>query len=240
MGDCSTRRKYEQYSRPGRGCSEETTNVSKGNSPDKPNSKRIWVAVSAEKPETHFFSYLKERLPELCAKINIDGFNGDEQNKLEMGGRGASETPPLPGMPLEPMHIMIYGSSDAFIQAAAPKVEELLAEAELAEREGPPPDAFDAARLESNGNPTDYSSALTLTRPYRSDTIAKSASRQSGYKPATVAQLISNNPNVLNPTLGAAEEDLMEESMNVPNSLVGFVIGRGGENISSMQVKIRM
>jgi far upstream element-binding protein len=213
--------------------------LSKGNSPEKPSSKRIWISVSAEKPETHFYSYLKERLPELCAKINNDGFNGNEGNKLELAGRGATDKPPLPGMPLEPMHIMIHGSSDDFIQVAAPKVEELLAEAEQAEREGPPPDPCETARLlqSSGSSSTDYSSALTLTRPYRSDTLAQNASRQSGYKPATVAQLISNNPNVLNPTLGASEEDLIEESMNVPNSLVGFVIGRGGETISSMQAR---
>jgi far upstream element-binding protein len=133
------------------------------------------------------------------------------------------------------MHVMIYGSG-AFIQAAAPRVEELLAEGERAEREGPPPE--EGGRLE-NGNsqkstPADFSSALTLTRPYHTDASNR---RSSDYRPATVAQLISNNPNVLNPTLGVSPDDLIEETVNVPNGVVGFLIGRGGENISSMQAR---
>ena len=32
-------------------------------------------------------------------------------------------------------------------------------------------------------------------------------------------------------------EDLIEEAIHVPNGVVGFLIGRGGENISSMQAR---
>ncbi|KAG7346946.1 KH domain containing protein [Nitzschia inconspicua] len=199
------------------------------------NTKRVWVPTSADKPETHFASYLKDRLPELCAKINIDGFNGDEKNKMELGGRGAAKEIII-GMPLEPLHVLILGS-DEFIEAAIPKLDELLAEAEKAEREGPLPEPGESSNFLENSTPTDYSTALTLTRPYRSDTLAANASRQSGYKPATVAQLISNNPNVLNPTLGVSPDELLEETINIPNGVVGFIIGRGGETISSLQAR---
>jgi far upstream element-binding protein len=200
------------------------------------NTKRVWVPTSADKPETHFASYLKDRLPDLCAKINIDGFNGDEKNKMELGGRGASKEIII-GMPLEPLHVLIHGS-DEFIEAATPQLDELLTEAEKAEREGPPPEAGAAAKLlENSSAATDYSSALTLTRPYHSDAMAANGSRQSEYKPATVAQLISNNPNALNPTLGVSPDDLMEEKIHIPNGVVGFIIGRGGETISSLQAR---
>ncbi|KAL3923869.1 MAG: hypothetical protein SGILL_001393 [Bacillariaceae sp.] len=203
------------------------------------NTKRIWVPTSAEKPETHFVSYLKERLPELCTKINVSKFKGDEKNIFELGGRGSS-VKIVPGMPLEPLHVLIHGS-DEFIQDATPQVDDLLAEAEKAEREGPPPEAADAARLLENANNSasevDYSTALTLTRPYRSDTMAASASNQSGYRPATVAQLISGNANALNPTMGASPDELMEEVIHIPNGVVGFIIGRGGETISSLQAR---
>jgi far upstream element-binding protein len=143
-------------------------------------------------------------------------------------------------MPLEPLHVLIYGSDD-FIQEAAPQVDDLLAEAEKAEREGPPPEAGDALRLLENAhgssNDVDYSTALTLTRPYRSDTMAANASSQSGYRPATVAQLISGNANALDPTLGASPDELMEEEIHIPNGVVGFIIGRGGETISSLQAR---
>ncbi|KAL3920990.1 MAG: hypothetical protein SGILL_002987 [Bacillariaceae sp.] len=203
------------------------------------STKRLWVPISAEKKETHFVSYLKDRLPELCTKINVDLFKGDEKNRFELGGRGASDKI-VPGMPLEPLHVLIHGSEE-FIEKATPQVDELLTEAEKAEREGPPPEASDASRLlESSGNhdaSTDYSTALTLTRPYRGDTIAANAASQSGYRPATVAQLISTNPNALNPTMGASPDELLEEVVHVPNGVVGFLIGRGGETISSLQAR---
>mmetsp|Transcript_5977 Transcript_5977/g.16992 ORF Transcript_5977/g.16992 Transcript_5977/m.16992 type:complete len:777 (+) Transcript_5977:126-2456(+) len=203
--------------------------------PAGPSTKRVWVPTTRERPETHFFSFLKERLSELSNRINSRDFNGDEQNGMELGGRGAT-TQTIFGMPLEPMHVTITGS-DAFIAAAAPRLEELLAEGERAEREGPPPED-DGKSLEDNKGKYS-SSALTLTRPYYQ---ADSASRpKSEYRPATVAQLISGNPDVLGDvgkgsgTNGSVE--ILEESIRIPNGVVGFIIGRGGETISSMQAR---
>ena len=200
-----------------------------------PSSKRVWVPTSRERRETHFASFLKERLPELSAKINCGDFNGDDQNVMELGGRGAS-TVIVYGMPLEPMHVTIKGS-DTFIAAAAPRLEELLAEGERADREGPPPDDDEKA---IEGDKDKYSSsALTLTRPYYQEINAKR--NQSGYRPATVAQLISGNPDVLgdfgNGSGVDGNAELLEESIKIPNGIVGFIIGRGGETISSMQAR---
>jgi far upstream element-binding protein len=203
-------------------------------------SKRIWVPTSYGRPETHFLSFLGDRLPDLAARVNAD-FHGSsgpdsEKNRIELGGRGAGEAPP-PGMPLEPMHVMIHGS-EAFIAAAVPPVEDLLAEGERAELEGPPPDpaaAGLAGKSEHESQP-DYSTALTLTRHYHDGTTTEN---QSGYRPATVAQMISQNPGGFDPTLidGADSANLIEEIINVPNGVVGFLIGRGGETISSMQAR---
>ena len=205
--------------------------------PSGPSSKRVWVPTTRERRETHFSSFLKERLPELSARINCGDFKGDDQNVMELGGRGAS-TVIIYGMPLEPMHVTIKGS-EAFIAAAAPRLEELLAEGERADREGPPPDDNEDQKAIEGGDDTDkYSStALTLTRPYYQGSSAKSA--QSQYRPATVAQLISGNADVLgdvgNGVVGNAE--LLEEVIRIPNGVVGFIIGRGGETISSMQAR---
>ncbi len=203
--------------------------------PAGPSSKRVWVPTSREKPETHFASFLKERLSELSRKINSSEFNGDDQNIMELGGRGASKVI-VYGMPLEPMHVTIKGS-DAFIAAAAPRLEELLAQGEKAEREGPPPSEDEKA---IEGDKDKYSSsALTLTRPYYHEVNAKRS--QSEYRPATVAQMISGNPDVLGDYGKGAGADgnaaLIEESIKIPNGIVGFIIGRGGETISSMQAR---
>lgn len=186
-----------------------------------PTSKRIWVPTSRQKAETHFSSFLKERLPELSSRINNNECNGEEQNKLVLSGRGAASIEVF-GMPLEPMHVMIHGSGD-FIAKAATKLEELLAEAERADREGPPPeDLPDGQAIEDDKDK--YSSALTLTRPYYQGSRAGGAG-QSSYRPATVAQLISNNPDVLGDIgLGADGAELIEEIIKIPNGVVGFVV----------------
>jgi hypothetical protein len=183
--------------------------------------KRIWVPTSRQKPETHFSSFLKERLPELSSRINNNECNGEEQNKLELSGRGAASIEVF-GMPLEPMHVMIHGSGD-FIAKSATKLEELLAEAERADREGPPPeDLPDGQEIEDDKDK--YSSALTLTRPYYQGSRAGGAG-QSSYRPATVAQLISNNPDVLGDIgSGADGAELIEEMIKIPNGVVGFVV----------------
>jgi len=205
--------------------------------PDGPSTKRVWVPTTRELPETHFFSFLKERLPELSARINsTSDFKGDEQNGMELGGRGAA-TKTVFGMPLEPMHVTIKGS-DPFIAAAAPRLEELLAEGERAEREGPPPE-YDGKALEDSNEDKYSSLALTLTRPYyQGDNASKP---KSEYRPATVAQLISGNPDVLGDLGNGSGPDgnveLLEEAIRIPNGVVGFIIGRGGETISSMQAR---
>jgi far upstream element-binding protein len=212
---------------------KEQTAVAK---PAGPSSKRVWVPTTRERPETHFASFLKERLSELSVRINSSEFKGDEQNVMELGGRGAS-TAIIYGMPLEPMHVTIKGS-EAFIAAAAPRLEELLAEGERADREGPPPDENEGEKALEGDKDKYSSSALTLTRPYYQGSNAKRT--QSEYRPATVAQLISGNPDVLGDALGAGGDgnaELLEESIRIPNGVVGFIIGRGGETISSMQAR---
>ena len=121
------------------------------------------------------------------------------------------------------MHILITGS-DTVIAAADLPVETLLTEAEQAPVEAVDPDEVNAmAALEQHS--VDNSMALT--------TIGSRFNSNSAYRPATVAQLISNNPihNAMN------SDDLIEEIVNVPNGVVGFLIGRGGETISSMQAR---
>ena len=51
-----------------------------------------------------------------------------------------------------------------------------------------------------------------------------------GYRPAPVASLIHNTGMVVGGTL-------LEEQIGVPNGIVGFIIGRGGESIASMQAR---
>jgi far upstream element-binding protein len=179
-------------------------------STDQNTSKRIWVPTTKERPVSHFFSFFSSRLEEITDKVNAENPAAQEKVKVELKGRGSSNRPPLPGIPEEPMHVVISGPDDLILTADT-LLDALISEAEKAPVECAPAD--ESAQKNS----------LALTT---------NNSLQSSYRPATVAQLISNNP-VLNNDM----DNLMEEAINVPNGVVGFLIGRGGETISSMQAR---
>jgi predicted RNA-binding protein YlqC (UPF0109 family) len=146
-------------------------------------------------------------------------------------------------MPLEPMHVMICGSP-AFIALASPQLDELLDEAEKAELEGPPPDLSavsktgdgqDAISGEGSSGDLDryvdpYAGALTPVTKRFNGTVESTTS----YRPATVAQLIAGSTG---PTFSADDGPLIEETIHVPNGLVGFIIGKGGETITMLQAR---
>ncbi len=180
-------------------------------------SKKIWVKTTRERGAAHFKAYFATRLQDFQDKIN-QGAN--DMVELELQGRGSSGKPALPGMPEEPLHILIRGS-DAAVAAAEAPMDTLLTEAEQAPVEAVDPDEVHVRSEDT----ADNSMALT--------TIGSRFNSNSAYRPATVAQLISNNPIHMAMDGG----DLIEETVDVPNGVVGFLIGRGGETISSMQAR---
>jgi far upstream element-binding protein len=182
------------------------------------SNKKIWVRTTKERGAAHFKAYFATRLISLQDELN-EGKSDDGKVTLELQGRGSSGKP-LPGVPVEPLHILITGSDTAIVAAELP-VDDVLTQAEQAPVEAVDPEEDTGPEPSLNG---DNSMALTTTgNPYTSN---------SAYRPATVAQLISNNP--IHHVGGG---DLIEETINVPNGMVGFLIGRGGETITSMQAR---
>jgi len=180
--------------------------------------KKIWIRTTKDRGAAHFKAYFATRLISLQDELN-EGKSNDEKVTLELQGRGSSRKP-LPGIPVEPLHILITGTDGALSAAEIP-VDDVLIQAEQAPVEAVDPDEDTGPEISQN---VDNSMALTVTgNRYTSN---------SGYRPATVAQLISNNPIH---HMGGG--DLIEETINVPNSMVGFLIGRGGETITSMQAR---
>ncbi|GAX22922.1 far upstream element-binding protein [Fistulifera solaris] len=161
--------------------------------------KRIWIKTTRERPPKHFRLFLED-------KLHYPGVT------VELQGRGASDKPPLPGVPEQPLHIVISGSDKTLIDQVDLSLDVLL---QQAEQEPPlvPPEDPDAI--------VDQSRALAV--------VGTAAS--SSYRPASVAQLIGQ-ANL--PTDGG---DWIDEDVLVPNGVVGFIIGRGGENIASMQAR---
>lgn len=186
-------------------------------------SKKIWIRKTRERGAAHYKAYFSTRLQDLEEEINDGKSEKSEKIKLELKGRGASDKPALPGIPEEPMHILLTGS-DSGISGAEPSVDTVLAQAEQAPVEAVDPEEVHVEK-ESDDTAVDNSMALT--------TIGSRFNSNSSYRPATVAQLISNNP--IHSAMNSG--DLMEENVDVPNGVVGFLIGRGGETISSMQAR---
>lgn len=156
--------------------------------------KRIWIAVE-DRPAGHYIAFLSERLPELES----------DTVAVELQGRGVSASL-IPGMPQQPLHVLVSGPTTADVNRATMDVEKLLLEA----KEAPLQQGIDHTdQQEANQR------ALTTV--------------DSSYRPASVAALISGSD------LG---EHAVEEQMGVPHGVVGFIIGRGGENIARMQASI--
>lgn len=63
---------------------------------------------------------------------------------------------------------------------------------------------------------------------------AHAAGANGSYRPATVAQMIGN-PHAAGADMPVG--DWPSEEIHVPNGVVGFIIGRGGETITSMQAR---
>jgi len=76
----------------------------------------------------------------------------------------------------------------------------------------------------------EHADLLEDDEPDAAPPVATPTASKGGYTPAPVAALIHNNGI---PTGG----ELLEEQIGVPNGVVGYIIGRGGESIASMQAK---
>jgi transcription antitermination factor NusA-like protein len=214
----------------------------------EPTEKRLWVmSTSSEKPISHFVAFLSPKLDNIVLGINKEmaekqppgnGKDKDAPPKfaIELRGRGSSRPPPLPGMPELPLHIMLLGLPEA-ITRAEPIVEPLLYDAENAPLEQLSPEMQEQQQqmLLQQQQQQSYEGALTVQGGRNGGN-----NNMANYRPTSVAQLIGQANMSPEDAMVAASQmqgQGLEEEVLVPNGVVGFIIGRGGENISSMQAK---
>jgi far upstream element-binding protein len=217
----------------------------------EPTEKRLWVSSTrSEKPISHFVAFLTPKLHDIVEAINKEAAEKPQLEQapqakqkdakssklfaIELRGRGSLAKPPLPGMPEEPLHIMLLGLPDA-ITRAEPIVEGLLFDAENAPLEQPLPES-EEQRLQQL---LSYEGALTVL-PTSSTRNGHGHHSTSAYRPASVAMLIGQanmSPEDAIALVQGGGGAGLEEQVGVPNGIVGFIIGRGGENIASMQAR---
>jgi far upstream element-binding protein len=187
-------------------------------------TRRLWITkVSKERPAAHYLQYLKPKLPDVVEAItgikpNDDDDHNDNNNendssasKLKILIKGKGTTAPIPGMPEEPLHVFIQACDFSTAMLAEARLEPFIIEADTA---------------------TVDESALVATPQL---TLAE----LSNYQPKSVSTLIALPREKLAAALlhGDTTEHKVIEEIQIPNSVVGYVIGRGGENIIQMQAK---
>mmetsp|Transcript_4243 Transcript_4243/g.11552 ORF Transcript_4243/g.11552 Transcript_4243/m.11552 type:complete len:775 (+) Transcript_4243:125-2449(+) len=196
-------------------------------------SKRMWISTSTYRPAAHFVNFLKDDLEEVPKKMSI---NEDAGGKVitALEGRGSGGKPPTPGMPLEPLHVLLQASSQSLLTRAELVVDDLLQRAEEATVH---PDLIAAATAEEAKNSDNTPEKKTVASTSLALATIQDPSMRStstSYKPASVAQLIGQ----VNHGGGASDAaNWVEENVGVPVGVVGFIIGKGGENIASMQAR---
>jgi far upstream element-binding protein len=227
-------------------------------------SRKLWVlSTRTQKPVAHFVRVLEPGLFELQMKQQLDAaeqalivkeiYNNEDSSKeksrllLELRGRGSNSAPPPVGIPQEPLHVALEGPA-CVVTASEESVEKLLFEAENAPVD---PDIEEQERQQQNtllqnsangtskpivsGRAMDADSlALVVAAGMENPTLAANQARKTAYRPASVAQLIGQ---VVYDQPNDGSGQTIDEEVYVPNNMVGYIIGRGGENISSMQVQ---
>ena len=174
------------------------------------DTKRIWVSTSEIRPSRHFVLFLRDKLSSVCEKYKIAP---DSALSISLKGKGSSTAPPIPGMPEQPLHVLVEGTKQE-IDIVDTEIDVLLREAEQA-----------APLASAEDEEVDNSQALTAVGRCSGN------GNHDSYRPASVAQMIGQA------ALPAATADWISSEVQVPNGVVGFIIGRGGENIASMQAK---
>ncbi len=183
------------------------------------STKKIWIPAD-KNPGYNYVGLLigpggsKQR--ELVAssggnvKISIRG-KGSNSNK---GGDHATTS----GADEEPLHVLLEGKQEN-VDRAELLVRELLEDSEAADKE--------KARQLGSMNPD----------------AEHKIGGSGGYTPKPVAQILglggmmagSTALSAYGPDASAAATTQVEEKIGIPNGVVGFIIGRGGESIASMQ-----
>ena len=137
--------------------------------------------------------------------------------KISIRGKGSKGSEVVPGQPEEPLHVLLEGKQEN-VNNAERLVRELLEDSEAADKE--------KARQLGSMNPTDDTNGAS-----------GAGGGGSGYTPKPVSQILggmsgSTALSAYGPGVG---ETQVEEKIGIPNGVVGFIIGRGGESITSMQ-----
>ena len=170
-------------------------------------SKKVWIPVD-EYPGYNFIGLLIGPGGSKQREL-INQSGGNVKISIRGKGSSSSNNNDVPGKPEEPLHVLLEGIQEN-VDKAEKLVSDLLNDPEKAQAE--------------------KDRQLALVNSAKNETGGTSS-----YTPKPVAQLLGlNGAGHYGPVAGA---EVIEEKIGIPNSFVGFIIGKGGESITSMQRK---
>jgi len=172
-------------------------------------SKKVWIPVEKNPGYNYIGLLIGPGGSKQKELVEQSGGNV----KISIRGRGSSSSNTVPGQPEEPLHVLLEGKQEN-VNIAEALVGELLNDSTKAQAE--------------------------KERQLAVVSAAKGGGEKgmSNYQPKPVAQLIGLNGGGghYGPASGDSSE-MIEEKIGVPNGVVGYIIGKGGESITSMQRK---
>lgn len=195
-------------------------------------SKKVWIPVD----KNPGYNYVGLLIGPGGSKQKALQAEAGGRVKIQVRGKGSSGT----GLSSdEPLHVLLEGDHQC-VNKAEELIQELLNDSAKA-------DAEKTRQLaEMSGSNIDGAGPAG-TNPV----VATAAPSVSSYKPAPVAQLIGQamGHSIYGPAgaaaatsssagvgaTGMASMGPIEEQMGIPNGVVGYIIGKGGESITSMQ-----
>ena len=193
-------------------------------------TRKVWIPVDRNPGYNYIGLLIGPGGSKQRELINQSGGNV----KISVRGKGSSSSSSnsnnaVPGKPEEPLHVLLEGNQEN-VENAEKLVNELLNDSEKAQAEK---DRQLAVVSANRGDVGASSSGGGGSGSAGASTGASGSS--STYTPKPVAQLLGlNGAGHYGPVAGG---EVIEEKIGIPNGFVGFIIGKGGESITSMQRK---
>jgi len=198
-------------------------------------SKKIWIPVD-KNPGFNYIGLLIGPGGSKQRELVQESGGGV---KISIRGRGSSSsssssTPTastvVTGAPEEPLHVLLEGSTESVAKAER-LIQELLYDSHKAQLEK---DRQLGIVNSTKNNSSSNETSLTHDGTTSTSSITTTTST---YQPKPVAQLLGLTTAPQTSIDGTDSGQRIEEKIGIPNGFVGYIIGKGGETITTLQRK---
>jgi predicted RNA-binding protein YlqC (UPF0109 family) len=157
--------------------------------------------------------------------------------RIVFKGKGSTNIPPLPGVPEEPLHIYMTGPKSILDSTITNQVDALIVEASRAEPLIAAVIAAQQAQERALITTMESIQTNTFYQPKSVTSLIHGTSSNHPKDNKDSNQLLALPADRLAAALLHGTTAALTQEMEVPNHVVGTIIGRGGETIASIQAQ---